>query len=77
MLIEFFLKILFFFESWYLYETATAPGAISVKSLVMLWDQLWYAFVKKCHCQAFQLFLHVVFCLLVIPQTLARQKIYI
>jgi len=41
----------------------------------MLWDQLWYAFVKKGHCQAFQLFLHSVFCLFVISQTLAGQKI--
>jgi hypothetical protein len=38
-LIEFFKKSLFF-ARWYLYETATAPGAMSVKSLVMLWNQL-------------------------------------
>jgi len=43
----------------------------------MLWDQLCYVFVKNGHCQAFQLFLHSVFCLLVIPQALASQKINI
>jgi hypothetical protein len=40
----------------------------------MLWDQLWYAFVKKGHCQAFHLFLRSVFCLLVIPPDFDQPK---
>jgi hypothetical protein len=41
----------------------------------MLWDQLLYAFIKKGRRQAFQPFLHNVFCPLVTPQILGWPKI--
>jgi len=39
-----------------------------------LWDQLLQAFIEKHRRQAFQPVLQSFFCLLVIPQTLARQN---
>jgi hypothetical protein len=51
--------------------------AMQIKAIAMSWDQLLYAFADEGRRQDVQPVLHNVFCLLVTPQTLAGQKIFV